>query len=186
LLITTKDRSLGDAEALQLCEKYGEYTVRSALDSLSRESELNPPLHFAEALFKGIDLSKSESTTLEEISHYEADVREKGVTHCLEWMVHWNRARLLYRNGSDSEAFQHIATAFELAKYSAGRNQYEIVNQFVEIAAKNDSWKEFKKGVAWALYLGISVRWLRNDEPTEENLRGVFNLMKLDNLRYAV
>jgi hypothetical protein len=186
LLITTKDRSLGDAEALQLCEKYGEYTVRSALDSLSRDSDLNPPLHFAEALFKGIDLSKSESTTLEEIGHYEADAREKDVIHCLEWMVHWNRARLLYRNGSDSDAFQHIAKAFELAKYSAGRNQYEIVNQFIEIAAKNDSWKEFKKGVVWALYLGMSVRWLRNDEPTEEKLRGVFNLMKLNNLRYQV
>ena len=74
----------------------------------------------------------------------------------------------------------------QLAKYSAGQNQYEIVNQFIELAAKNNNWKSFKKGVFWANYLGISVRWLRKDEPTEENLRGVFELMKNSHFRYAV
>ena len=186
LIETTSDHSIPEAQIHQLCEQYSEYTVRSALDLLTCASELKNPPFFAEALFKGIDLSKSSTTTIQEIDAYETDTHKKGVLHCIEWMVHWNRALLHYRNRQDSEAFKHISIAFEMAKYSAGSNQYKIVNQFIEIAAKNDSWLSFKHGVAWAMYLGISVRWLREDEPTEDNLRGIFDLMKLAHFRYAV
>ena len=186
LITTAEDHSVPETQVRQLCEKYSEYTVRSALDLLTCASELKNPPFFAEALFKGMELSKSSGTTLQEIDAYEIEIRENGVLHCIEWMVHWNRALFHYRNEQDSEAFEHISIAFEMAKYSAGSSQYKIVNQFIEIAAKNDSWQCFKHGVAWATYLGISVRWLREDEPTEANLREVFDLMKLPHFRYAV
>lgn len=186
-LITSSDNnSISSEKSLQLCKKYGEYVVHSVLDFINSQCDLKHPRFFAEALFKGFDLIKNSETTLQEIDIYEAEIREKEVFFCLEWMVHWNRALLHYRNQQDAEAFKHITDAFKLAKYSAGSNQYKIVNQYIELSAKNNSWQNFKKGVAWALYLGISVRWLRKDEPTEENLRSVFNLMKNQKLRYPV
>lgn len=136
LITTAEDHSVPETQVRQLCEKYSEYTVRSALDLLTCASELKNPPFFAEALFKGMELSKSSGTTLQEIDAYEIEIRENGVLHCIEWMVHWNRALIHYRNEQDSEAFEHISIAFEMAKYSAGSSQYKIVNQFIEIAAK--------------------------------------------------
>lgn len=77
-----------------------------------------------------------------------------------------------YRN--DLKLF-HIS---DPKRYRAGGSQYLLVNQFVELAAKTDRWKSFKKGVEWALYLGISIRWLRDQEPTEESLQFVFAMMQ--------
>lgn len=172
------DYTIPDDLVTQLSDQYGDYTVRSALDSMYCPIDLKTPECFPEAFFKGLDLKKNSSTTDTNVDAYEAEVKEKGLTTSQEWMVHWNRAALCYKKEQDEEAFIHIQKAFDLAKYSAGKNQYQIVNQYIELAAKNNSWKSFKKGVAWASYLGLSVRWLRNDEPTEENLRGVFELMK--------
>ncbi len=187
LLITSDDHVIHEVEVAQLCCQYSDYTVRSALDSLTSASDFKRNLvGFPEALFKGFDLKRSTTTTEADVSAYEAEMRENGLLNSLGWMVHWNRALLHYRKHEDKDAFRHIENAFELAKYSAGKNQYQIVNQFIELAAKNNSWKSFKKGVFWAKYLGISIRWLRKDEPTDANLRGVFDLMKNADFRYVV
>lgn len=178
LLEAFDDHTIPNDLVTQLCHQYGDYTVRSALDSMYYASDLKTPEYFPEALFKGLDLKKNSSTTETNIDAYEAEIKEKGLTTSLEWMVHWNRAALCYKKEQDEEAFIHIQKAFDLAKYSAGKNQYQIVNQYIELAAKNNRWKSFKKGIAWASYLGLSVRLLRDDEPTEDNLRGVFELMK--------
>lgn len=178
LLKAFDDHSIPDDMVTQLCDRYGDYTVRSVLDSMFCASDLKIQDCFPEALFKGFDLKKSSSTTGADIDAYEAEVKEKGLMTSLEWMVLWNRAALCYKKEKHEEAFIHIQKAFDLAKYSAGKNQYQIVNQYIELAAKNNSWKSFKKGVAWASFLGLSIRWLRNDEPTEDNLRGVFEFMK--------
>lgn len=83
----------------------------------------------------------------------------------------------------DEENFRATRDYYEIpfnnAKYRVGQNQYDLVNQYVEVAAKNDMWKCFKKGIEWAQYLGIEIRWLRNDEPTEEKLKYVYEMMKL-------
>ncbi|MNP11145.1 hypothetical protein D3C76_1033190 [compost metagenome] len=73
----------------------------------------------------------------------------------------------------------YYQVAFDYAKYRAGKQQYDLVNQYVEVAAKNDKWQWFKKGVEWAQYLGIKVRWLRDDEPTEEKLKYVYRMLKI-------
>lgn len=187
LIVASSDHVVGELEVAQLCSQYSDYTVRSLLDSLSCASHLKEDfVGFSEALFKGFDLKKTTTTTEADVAAYEAEIRQSGLFACLEWMVHWNRALVYYRRNEDKDAFRHIEYAFESAKYSAGLNQYQIVNQFIELAAKNDNWKRFKSGVFWASYLGISVRWLRKDEPTEENLRSTFDLMKNAHFRYAV
>lgn len=167
-----------DENLALLFDEYGEYAVHFILDLTTYLRDLNPPDFFPEALLRGFDLKKCNSTTHASIDVYETEVKEKGLTPSLEWMVHWNRAVVYYKNRQDQEAFMHIQKAFELARYAAGKNQYAIVNQYIELAAKNDSWKVFKKGVFWADYLGLSVRWLRGKEPTEDNLRATFELMK--------
>ena len=35
------------------------------------------------------------------------------------------------------------------------------------MCAKTNRKKEFKKGLEWANYLNIKIRWLRDDEQTE-------------------
>lgn len=52
------------------------------------------------------------------------------------------------------------------------------MNQYVEVAAKNNKWTEFKKGIEWAQFLGFEIRWLREKEATKENMESVFKLMK--------
>jgi len=52
--------------------------------------------------------------------------------------------------------------AFGQAKYRAGKSQYKLVIQYLEICAKNDQKRNFKKAVEWVNYLGIQVRWFRD------------------------
>ena len=121
---------------------------------------------------------KASTTTEDEIDRYELELKASDVGALLPWMVLWVRAVYLYRREDYKGAFEFFHSAFEQAKYCAGRNQYSLVNQYVEVSAKNNRWREFKKGVEWAQYLGLEIRFLRSNEPTEENLRGVFELMK--------
>jgi hypothetical protein len=62
--------------------------------------------------------------------------------------------------------------------YCAGKNQYKLVNQYVEVAVKNNKFTNFKKGIEWAQFLDINIRWLRDKEPTKENLDYVYTIMK--------
>lgn len=93
-------------------------------------------------------------------------------------MVPWQYSSYYYRSGRYAEAYPFIQEAYERAQYCAGDNQYLIVNQYIELSAKNNKWKEFTRGIQWATYLGIEVRWLRKDSPTKENLKFVFGMMK--------
>jgi hypothetical protein len=93
-------------------------------------------------------------------------------------MVPWQVATFYYRAEQYKEAYPFIQEAFEKAKYCAGGHQYLLLNQYIELAAKNDKWRDFKRGIEWATSLGFEVRWLRQDEPTEEKLLSVFEIMK--------
>lgn len=53
-------------------------------------------------------------------------------------MVPWLRGVYHYRREEFEAAMPHFQAAFENAKYRAGKNQYKLVNQYVEVAAKND------------------------------------------------
>lgn len=75
-------------------------------------------------------------------------------------------------------------TAFQKAKYKAGMNQYKLLNHYIETAAKLDNRKAFNKGLQWANYIGIEVRWLRDKEQTEQNIDFAYACLRHG--RYAI
>ncbi|RIZ16041.1 hypothetical protein AXX00_11910 [Pseudomonas aeruginosa] len=170
---------LGEDGIEELKGQYGPFAVLSIQDLIQRHSAFSPPHGFAELLFKGFDLKSSPATQLNQIDEYAAQVAAYGLDEQLCWMVPWLRGVYHYRREEFEAAMPHFQAAFENAKYRAGKNQYKLVNQYVEVAAKNDDRRGFKKGIEWAQYLDIKVRWLRDDEPTEEKLDYVCYMLKI-------
>ncbi len=162
-----------------LKSKYGLFAVCSLLDGIQRQSAFLPPHGFAELLHHGFELKNNTLTRLDQIDDYSAQVAAYGLNEQLCWMVPWLRGVYHYRKEEFAAAMPYFQTAFENAKYRAGKNQYKLVNQYIEVAAKNDDRRGFKKGIEWAQYLGIKVRWLRDDEPTEDKLDYVCNMLKI-------
>ncbi len=162
-----------------LKSKYGLFAVCSLQDLIQRQSAFLPPHGFAELLNHGFWLKKNAATRMDQIDEYAALVAAYGLGEQLCWMVPWLRGIYHYRKEEFEAAMPHFQAAFENAKYRAGKYQYKLVNHYVEIAAKNDDRRCFKKGIEWAQYLGIKVRWLRDDEPTEEKLDYVYFMLKI-------
>jgi hypothetical protein len=136
------------------------------------------PPGFSRAVLDGLALRKSSEINTEKIEAYAKSLDDQSLRHVLEWMVPWQMATYYYCAERYEAAYPFIKDAFEKAQYCAGGHQYLLVNQFIELAAKNDKWRDFKRGIEWATYLGIETRWLRKDEPTQENLQFVFEIMK--------
>jgi hypothetical protein len=164
-------------EALK--SRYGLFAVCTHLDLLGRQSAFLPRQGFAQLLNAGFELKGDVATRLEQIDDYAAQIAAYGLDEQLCWMVPWLRGVYHYRGGQFETAMSHLQVAFENAKYRAGKNQYKLVNQYVELAAKNDDRRSFKKGIEWAQYLNIKIRWLRDNEPTEEKLNFVFSMLKM-------
>ncbi|QAY82640.1 hypothetical protein [Pseudomonas arsenicoxydans] len=161
-----------------LKSKYGLFAVCSLLDRIQRQSAFLTPHGFAELLYQGFDLKDDPATQLGQIDEYAFQVAAYGLDEQLCWIVPWLRGVYHYRKDEFAVAMPHFQAAFENAKYRAGKNQYKLVNQYVEVAAKNGDRRAFKKGIEWAQYLGIKVRWLRDDELTEEKLDYVYYIMQ--------
>jgi hypothetical protein len=102
------------------------------------------------------------------------------------WLVPWLRGIYHYRREQFETAYPYYETAFELAKYRAGRFQYDLVNQFVELAAKNFKDNAFDKAIDWALYIGLEIRWLRDREPTQKNRDFVRAMMERANYAHQL
>jgi len=172
-------RPLPEETINELVEYYGEYCVRTVLENIGISGEFQMPPSFPQRLGEGFELKgHGRNCTDDDVDKYLLQIQRDGLTAHLAWMERWLRAVVRYRKEEYESAFYHMEFAFERAKYCAGKSQYLLVNQFVELAAKTDRWKSFKKGVEWAKYLGIQIRWLRDDEPTEEALRFVFFMMQ--------
>lgn len=168
------------AEALAaLTSKYGPFAVCTRMDLAQRKMAFSPPEGFAEMVGLGFKLKRDSCTQLAQINEYAAQVSAYGLEEHLCWMEPWLRAVYHYRKEDFKTAMNHYQTAFDNAKYRAGKQQYDLVNQYVEVAAKNESMRCFKKGIEWAQYLGIKVRWLRDDEPTEEKLDFVYSMLRM-------
>lgn len=136
------------------------------------------PAGFAELLQDGLAVRKSSDLSISSIETYRARLENRGLTEALPWMVPWQRSTYYYREQRYAEAFQFIQEAYKCAQYCAGANQYLLVNQYVELAAKNDKRREFTQGIHWATYLGLETRWLRKRPPTDENLKFAFEVLK--------
>jgi len=165
---------VGSLQAYSLLET-GKFNIREQM-----------PTSFPELFGKGLKLKNSISS-LTQAENFESELRVKGLEDTLGWLCDWAYANFYYRREDNVNANVFYKKAFTKAKYSAGGHQYKLVNQYIESCAKSNKYMDMKKAVAWANYLGIKVRWLRgwDDPESEESLKGLFNLMGQDNLRYA-
>jgi hypothetical protein len=178
LLIKTEGAPIREPMKDALAHKYGDFAARMTFDQYDRHQSFpSPPERFVRMLGKGLHLKKSPDTDWGQIEQYESDLQSSEVQDSLCWMVPWLKAAYHYRNSEYETAFEHYERAFKMAKYSAGKHQYDLINQFVEVAAKNNNIRAFKKGALWADYLGVPIRWLRDKEPTEENLDVAFYIL---------
>lgn len=180
-----KEARNGNAQAIpenvlaSLTSKYGDFAVKTCIDMNNKNELTTPPDHFAHMVSQGFQMKQAPDAQWEQIDEYAQNLKLHGLEDHLCWMEPWLRAVYLYRAGEFKSAMDYYQTAFDNAKYRAGKSQYALVNQYVEVAAKNDKWQCFKKGVEWARYLGIQIRWLRDDEPTKDNLLSVFEIFKM-------
>ena len=168
----------------QLIQEFGELAVRPSLLVAHQPPIHEAPLNFAQSLGEGLELWKSSDLREEQIDAYEERLKARSSDQFLPWITHWLRFLLSYRRDDDAAAWRHIALAYEHAKYRAGSNQYKIVNHYIEMAAKVQDRVAFRKGVNWARYLGISVRWIRDNDPSQENPD--FAMAMLRKARYGV
>ncbi len=173
------NQPLRDDVVAALTSKYGRFAVCTPIDLNQRKMPFTPPDGFAEMVGLGFRLKRDVSTQWPQIDQYAVKVKAFGLEEHLCWMEPWLRAVYHYRKEDYKAAMGYYQTAFDNAKYRAGRQQYDLVNQYVEVAAKNDSKRCFKKGIEWAQYLGIKVRWLRDEEPTEEKLDFVYRMLRM-------
>lgn len=168
-----------DAQKVQQLEhQFGKFSVSSIAEKLLAPKVHEPPNDFAKFVLEGIELKNDKNISLDAITRYESDLNKSNLKCVLPWMTPWMRGAFHYRRQEYKLAFPFFQEAFSKAKYCAGNNQYKLVNQFVEVAAKNDKRRDFNKAISWAQYLGIEIRWLRKDFPTEEKLDSVFAIMQ--------
>lgn len=166
-----------------LKRRFGLFPVEYALSPVQAPRDFEPSERFFSMLAQGFELKRSDDLRAEQIDRYEADLKNEGVYAQLNWLADWVRATFYYRQDDYKAAMPYYRSAFSKAKYRAGESQCKLANEYVEVAAKNGKWLWFKQGVAWAQYLGIQIRWLRDDDPTDDALRFVYELFR--KCRYA-
>ncbi|ERS82107.1 hypothetical protein Q667_06110 [Marinobacter sp. C1S70] len=160
-----------------LTEKLGRYPVISELYPIAQAKRWHVTEDFKQLLLRGLDIKNNPATNTSDSEELKQDLHSHDLEDQLSWLASWIDAAIAYRSEDYSAAMDLFEQAFEQAKYRAGRAQYKLVNQYLEACAKNNQKRRFKKGVEWARYLGISIRWLRDKEPTEENLDFVFMML---------
>jgi hypothetical protein len=133
---------------------------------------------FFELHARGLELKNSGAITKEVIENYGLELKKENLDQNLKWLENWIWGAYYYRQEMWRESYPFFQIAFDEAKYTAGSQQYKLVNQYIEICAKNNKWQNFKKGVSWANYLGIDIRWLRETDNTEEDLKIAYEIMK--------
>lgn len=166
----------------RFAQAHGDYAV---LDLVPRERLHDVPPHFEDGLREGRGLWKQrEPLALVDIDRYERRLADTGVDRLLPWIVPWLRFLVFYRSEDFEAAWPWVERAYELARYRAGADQYPIVNHYIEMTAKRRDRVAFRKGINWARYIELDVRWLREREPTPENLD--FAMEILARARYGV
>jgi len=166
--------------------KFGKFAVHANVDRIRRQQEYVSPPGFRELLEQGFRLRRNAQAGLEDIDAFEHAIMQAGLHDTMDWFVPWLRGMYHYRREQFDAAYPWYETAFERAKYKAGEFQYDLVNQFVELAAKNGKTSAFNKGIDWALYIGIEIRWLRDKEPTRENREFVRTIMERANYAHQL
>ncbi|NVZ99265.1 hypothetical protein [Pseudomonas gingeri] len=167
-----------------LDKRYGSYAAKVRQDVIARW-QLDKPAGLEVYLDRALALKNKPSATVQEVDQLALQMKDNGLSERLPWLLHWLRGVIAYRAEDYTTAAPHYREAFLHAKYSAGETQYILVNQYLEVMAKTRQWLAFKQGAQWACYLGLSVRWLRDKEPTDENLRNTYGILGLSKVHYA-
>jgi hypothetical protein len=163
----------------ELIRQYGEYPVKALLSYASKQSLMQEkvPKNFFEFWGKGLQLKKTATTDID-VDEYEKSLIKHQLMQNMGWVVPWLRAIVRYRKQEFKEALHFAEQALSQAKYSAGVKQYNLVNLYVHLAAKNNDRRRFKKGIEWAKFTGVEIRLLRESPPTQENLDSVFEMLR--------
>lgn len=175
---------LGAEQVNRLVAKYGAFPVIPAVEQLqSSERRIVPP-EFVAAIGEGMQLSNDRTLDAKAVDAYEASLLDTNMHAVLPWMVPWLRFQLAYRRRDDDDACTWIQRAYHAARYLAGSRQEIIVNHYVEMAAKTNNFRMFKKGVHWARYIGVEIRWLRDKALERETLEDAMEILR--HARYPV
>ena len=161
----------------QMEERHGRFVMAFLTGAHRLEPLHDAPPHFAEAFGACERLRRSGDMTPADVDAFDRYLQATSLDEVLCWMPPWLRFILAYRAGDQDEAWLAIGRAFELARYRAGRSQYQIVNQYVEMAAKRGDTVAFRQGVHWARYIGLEIRWIRSAPLTRENLRAAMAIL---------
>lgn len=178
LRFATASHSLTKEQVLAASKKLGALSLLEfeAQEEIAVMHE--PPPGFTELLLDGLALQKSRSLSLADIDAYSVRLWASKLHDTLPWMAPWMRSSLCYREQRYADAYAHAKEAYESAQYCAGAHQAHLVSQFIDLAAKNDKWKEFRKAVNWAEYLDIKVKPLNTTASDNEGLRKLFDGLK--------
>ncbi len=164
----------------------GSFNAYSTLETRKSNPLDDIPNQFIEMFNKGEKLKKAPNSIFE-VDNYRKELTSLNLILCLEWLSDWCYANFYYRNNNHVKAHFFYEKAFNKAKYTAGKFQYLLVNQYIESCAKNKKFSSMKRAVAWANYLGFEVRWLRNwDNPeSDESLKCLYALLGNSKMTYG-
>lgn len=171
--------TLSNQQKAWFVSNYGEDVVGPIFEFFDRQQQRREhiPEGFIECLAEFLALKKTVCEP-SEVAGFTAKIERYQLSSVCAWMAPWLQAKTLYHANDWPGVYQELSIAFDAAKYAAGENQRPLLNHYLEACAQNDKWREFKKGIAWAQYLGIKVRFLGQDEPSDENMRYVFEMMQ--------
>ncbi|MCT4627719.1 hypothetical protein [Halodesulfovibrio sp.] len=175
--------SLTRSNIRSLCSDIGSVTLAAYYAEYKHNVAQFYPPDFLRLFHDGLEL-KDKQCEVEELQLFKEDLVRCNLDDRLAWLSDWSFAVYHYRRDEHQTAYKYFKSAFNSAKYAAGRSQYLLVNQYIESCAKNDDLKGFKKGIGWANYLGVEVRWYRGFEyleSHEEKVRATFETMKRAN-----
>lgn len=166
------------SELKALLNEFDPSLISSALRKIRQPMPINTS-QFMRLYEEGRDLRKHQRLTLLDIENYREKAAPFIYLKPLKMMIEWMLATFHVRNKEHQTAFSHYANAFELAKQKVGQDTYLLVNEFAESCAKNNNFREFRKLLGWSRHHSIQVRFLRDSEITDDNVRQAFELLKV-------
>jgi hypothetical protein len=162
-------------------KEFGSSLVNITIAELENSAKFQPSAAFLEFYHDGSKLRSSRTSSLSEIQVFEQALKSANLNEELCWIVSWSYANYYYRRSEYKFAHEYFCQAFEQGKYRAGKEQYQLLNQYIESCAKQNEWLNFKKGVAWATFVGLEVRWVRDDHDSPKALKKAFDIFKTAN-----
>ena len=141
----------------KLIDQYGEYAISLINRNLKIQNKQKLPRMFPELYFKGDDLRKQTSISLNDINEFQSLVKKEQLQDEFQWLIDWIKATHLCQSEKYPEALHHYQKSFEICRYAAGQRQYDLVNEYIAICSKTDQTKKRQKAITWAKYLGIKT-----------------------------